>query len=160
MVWLGVDLGEARVGLALSDPELTFAHPIGNIKVHGNAMDAIEDVIDILEREQVERIIVGVPLLLSGKQGESARKAQGWTRELMSRLLEYRNTGQIQLNDVPIVELQDERLTTVTAHRQLSDTQISTRDHRPMVDQQSAVLILQSALDARHADAIPSNEAA
>ena len=160
MVWLGVDLGEARVGLALSDPELTFAHPIGNIKVHGNAMDAIEDVIDILEREQVERIIVGVPLLLSGKQGESARKAQGWTRELMSRLLEYRNTGQIQLNDVPIVELQDERLTTVTAHRQLSDTRISTRDHRPMVDQQSAVLILQSALGARHADAIPSNEAA
>lgn len=159
MVWLGVDLGEARVGLALSDPELTFAHPIGNIKVHGNAMDAIEDVIDILEREQVERIIVGVPLLLSGKQGESARKAQGWTRELMSRLLEYRNTGQIQLNDVPIVELQDERLTTVTAHRQLSDTRISTRDHRPMVDQQSAVLILQSALGARHADAIPSNEA-
>ena len=53
MVWLGVDLGEARVGLALSDPELTFAHPIGNIKVHGNAMDAIEDVIDIIEREQV-----------------------------------------------------------------------------------------------------------
>ena len=49
MVWLGVDLGEARVGLALSDPELTFAHPIGNIKVHGNAMDAIEEAMKELE---------------------------------------------------------------------------------------------------------------
>lgn len=159
MVWLGVDLGEARVGLALSDPELTFAHPIGNITVHGNAMDAIEDVIDIIEREQVGLVIVGVPLLLSGKQGGSAHKAQHWMRELMSRLLEYKHTGQIKLDDVPIVELQDERLTTVTAHRQLSDTLISTREHRSMVDQQSAVLILQSALDARQAGAMSNNDA-
>lgn len=159
MVWLGVDLGEARVGLALSDPELTFAHPIGNITVRGNAMDAIEDVIDIIEREQVGRVIVGVPLLLSGKHGGSAHKAQHWMRELMSRLLEYKNTGQIHLDDVPIVELQDERLTTVTAHRQLSDTLIPTRNHRSMVDQQSAVLILQSALDARQAGAMSNNDA-
>lgn len=152
MVWLGVDLGAARVGLALSDPELTFAHPIGNIRVYGDALEAIDDVIDIIEREHVDHVVVGMPLLLSGSAGESAKKARHWTHELVARMVEYRDTGQLHIDDIPVVELHDERLTTVTAHRQLSDVRIATRGHRPMVDQQSAVLILQSALDAARTD--------
>ncbi|MEJ5922194.1 Holliday junction resolvase RuvX [Bifidobacterium thermophilum] len=154
MVWLGVDLGAARVGLALSDPELTFAHPIGNIRVHGDAMEAVDDVIDIIEREHVDHVVVGMPLLLSGNTGQSAKKARRWVHELIARMIEYRDTGQLHISDIPLVELHDERLTTVTAHRQLCDVRITARGHRPMVDQQSAVLILQSALDtARTEDA-------
>lgn len=152
MVWLGVDLGAARVGLALSDPELTFAHPIGNIRVHGDAMEAVDDVIDIIEREHVDHVVVGMPLLLSGNTGQSAKKARRWVHELIVRMIEYRDTGQLHISDIPLVELHDERLTTVTAHRQLSDVHITTRGHRPMVDQQSAVLILQSALDTAGAE--------
>ena len=49
MVWLGVDLGDARVGLALSDPELTLAHPAGNIQVYGDSFRALDEVIDVIE---------------------------------------------------------------------------------------------------------------
>ena len=48
MVWLGIDLGDARVGLSKSDPELTFAHPIGNIQSYGDSFNAIEDVLNII----------------------------------------------------------------------------------------------------------------
>lgn len=68
MTWLGIDLGDARVGLALSDPELTFAHPIGNIQVHGDSFRAIEDVIYTIEDEDVNHVIVGLPLLLRDRK--------------------------------------------------------------------------------------------
>ena len=55
MVWLGIDLGDARVGLALSDPELTLAHPIGNIQVYGDSFRALDEVIDVIGDESVDR---------------------------------------------------------------------------------------------------------
>ncbi len=149
MVWLGVDLGDARVGLALSDPELTFAHPIGNIAAYGDAFHAMSEVIEIIEREQVERVIVGLPLLLSGEEGKSAKKARRWANNLTARLTTLVAGEQTSLRQTPPIELIDERLTTVSAHRQLSQANIAGRNHRPAVDQQSAVVILQTALDAR-----------
>ena len=65
-IWMGIDLGDARVGIALSDPELILAHPRGNIKVPGDSFYALEDVIDAIEEENVERVFVGYPLLLNG----------------------------------------------------------------------------------------------
>lgn len=148
MVWLGVDLGDARVGLALSDPELTFAHPIGNIAAYGDAFHAMSEVIEIIEREQVERVIVGLPLLLSGEEGKSAKKARRWANNLTARLTVLVASEQTLLRQTPQIELIDERLTTVSAHRQLSQANIAGRHHRPAVDQQSAVVILQTALDS------------
>ena len=135
MVWLGIDLGDARVGLALSDPELTLAHPIGNIQVYGDSFRA------------VDHVVVGLPLLLNGEDGKSAKKARRWTANLGKRLSFAVANDDYTLTSVPIIELVDERLTTVTAHRQLFDARIGGRRHRPMVDQQSAVVILQTALD-------------
>lgn len=140
-VWMGVDLGNARVGLALSDPELTFAHPAGNIRAYGDYSMTVEDVIDRIEDEHVSHVVVGHPLLLSGKEGESARKAGAWADRLRYRLA-------VEGFDDVTVELLDERLTTVTAHHQLSEAGMSMRRHRSSVDQQSAVVILQTALDA------------
>lgn len=147
MVWLGVDLGDARVGLALSDPELTFAHPIGNIAAYGDAFHAMNEVIEIIEREQVERVIVGLPLLLSGEEGKSAKKARRWVANLETRLRALIASEQTSLSHTPQITLIDERLTTVSAHRQLTQANIAGRNHRPAVDQQSAVVILQTALD-------------
>ncbi|KAB7791231.1 Holliday junction resolvase RuvX [Bifidobacterium leontopitheci] len=148
MTWLGVDLGDARVGLALSDPELTFAHPYGNVQAYGDSFRALDDVITVVEDEGVEHIVVGLPLLLDGTEGKSAKKARRWCANLVRRMQTLAEEGDFALARVPTVSLQDERLTTVTAHRQLLDANVGSRRHRPVVDQQSAVMILQSALDS------------
>lgn len=149
MTWLGIDLGDARVGLALSDPELTLAHPIGNIQAYGDSFRALDDVIYVIEDEQVDHIVIGLPLLLNGDEGKSAKKARRWAANLVKRIDRMIEDGEIHLNTTPDVELMDERLTTVSAHRQLHEANIAGRRHRPMVDQQSAVVILQSALDRK-----------
>lgn len=149
MVWLGIDLGDARVGLALSDPGITLAHPVGNIQVYGDSFRALDEVVDVIEDESVDHVIVGLPLLLSGEEGKSAKKARRWTVNLERRLRAAVKDDEYSLTQVPTIELVDERLTTVTAHHQLFDAQIGGRGHRPMVDQQSAVVILQTAIDRR-----------
>lgn len=147
MVWLGIDLGDARVGLALSDPELTLAHPIGNIQVYGNSFRALDEVIDVIGDESVDHVVIGLPLLLNGEEGKSAKKARRWSVNLEKRLHAAVEDESYSVTRVPTIELVDERLTTVTAHHQLFDARIGGRKHRPMVDQQSAVVILQTALD-------------
>ncbi|QOL34120.1 Holliday junction resolvase RuvX [Bifidobacterium lemurum] len=147
MVWLGVDLGNARVGLALSDPELTLAHPAGNIAVYGDSFFALEDVCALIEDEHVDRVIVGLPLQMDGTEGKSAKKARRWADNLTKRLKLLVDDDQSPIQTVPQVTLVDERLTTVSAHRLLLDASVRTNRHRPVVDQQSAVVILQTALD-------------
>lgn len=146
MTWLGIDLGDARVGLALSDPELSFADPIGDIEVHGDSFRGLDDVIDTIARERVDVVVIGLPLQLNGAEGKSAKKARRWAANLKKRLAS-RDSGTPELEVAPRVDMLDERLTTVAAHRQLFDADLTGRSHRPFVDQQSAVLILQMALD-------------
>lgn len=149
MTWLGIDLGDARVGVALSDPELTFAHPIGDIESYGDSFNAIAQVIDLVEQESVEAVIVGLPLQLNGTAGKSAKKARRWAANLAKRITAAAEDGRSSIQKIPQIMLCDERLTTVSAHRQLSEAALASDRHRPVVDQQSAVLILQMALD-RH----------
>lgn len=146
-MWLGVDLGDARVGLALSDPLLTLAYPIGNIDVHGDSFRAIDEVIDVIEEHCVTRIIIGLPLMLDGTEGKSAKKARRWGRNLDKRIRMLIDDREFQSTTVPDITWVDERLTTVSAHNQLLEANVTMREHRAMVDQQSAVLILQSELD-------------
>ena len=151
-VWLGVDLGDARVGLALSDPELTLAHPAGNIQVFGDSFYASDEVSDLIEDERVSHVGIGLPLQLDGTEGKSAKKARRWASNLVKRMERDGAGRQFVGRRPPTVSLEDERLTTVSAHRQLFEANISSCGHRPKVDQQSAVNILQSALDRRTAD--------
>ena len=147
MVWLGVDLGNARVGLALSDPELTLSHPAGNITVRRDYFEAFDDVLNVIEDNRVDRVVIGLPLDMDGTEGRSAKKARRWSTNLVTRLERERDDPQSGITWMPDVMLIDERLTTVAAHRQLFDAQIDSRGHRALVDQQSAVTILQMALD-------------
>lgn len=148
MTWLGIDLGDARVGLSISDPELTFAHPIGNVQVVGDSFRAIDDVMNLIEENSVKKVVIGLPLQLDGTEGKSAKKARRWGKNLAKRIQIAYDDSDWSLSYVPDIVWKDERLTTVSAHRQLLQADFSTRQHRSMVDQQSAVLILQSALDA------------
>ncbi|MFT8592861.1 MAG: Holliday junction resolvase RuvX [Bifidobacterium sp.] len=150
-VWLGVDLGNARVGLALSDPELTLAHPAGNVEVQHDSFEAIEQIIQVIEDNDVVRVIVGYPLLLDGTAGKSARKAARWVKAIRARIETLIDDDDFAVPQAPVIVLADERLTTVTAHAMLLEANVSSRAHRPRVDQQSAAIILQSAIDAETA---------
>ena len=101
---------------------------------------AIFKCVDLIDDEQISHVVIGYPLLLDGTEGKSAKKARRWAKALEKHLL---NAGM-----TATVELLDERLTTVSAHRQLIEAGLATRKHRPNVDQQSAVLLLQAALDS------------
>ena len=94
MVWLGVDLGNARVGLALSDPELTLAHPAGNITVRRDYFEALDDVLNVIEDNRVDRVVIGLPLDMDGTEGRSAKKARRWSTNLVTRLEHERNDPQ------------------------------------------------------------------
>lgn len=141
-VLLGVDVGQARVGLAASDPEGLLAHPVDTLRrdlEHTADLDRI--AVEVRERSAVG-VVVGLPRSLSGQEGLAARLAREYAGALQRRL------------EVP-VRLWDERLTTVDAHRSLRSSGVPGRRQRGVVDQAAAVLILQAALDARRAGRPP-----
>ncbi|MFK5635316.1 MULTISPECIES: Holliday junction resolvase RuvX [unclassified Ornithinimicrobium] len=137
-VLLGVDVGEARVGLAASDPDGVLAHPVATLARDHESLTDLDDIVhEALERGAVV-IVVGLPRSLSGEEGLAAARARDYAGALQRRV------------EVP-VRLWDERLTTVDAHRNLRLSGVRGRDQRAVVDQAAAVLILQAALDARRA---------
>jgi putative holliday junction resolvase len=137
-VLLGVDVGEARVGLAASDPVGLLAHPVATLaRDHEQGSDLAAIAEEVRSRAAVG-VVVGLPRSLSGGEGLAARGARDYADLLQRRL------------EVP-VRLWDERLTTVDAHRNLHRSGVRSRDQRGVVDQAAAVLILQAVLDARRA---------
>lgn len=151
-MWLGIDLGNARVGLALSDPELSFAYPAGNIRVYGDYFQSFDDVLNIIEEKQIDTVVVGLPIDLHGREGHSASRAKQWAHQLRKYLEEEVLDSRSAIQTVPDIVMVDERLTTVDAHRKLYDAHKTSRKHRAVVDQQAAVEILQMALDRARRD--------
>ena len=130
---LGVDVGMARVGIARSDPDGVLATPVESIPVTGDEEAGLARAAELARDCAV--VYVGLPLHMGGQEGASARYAQQWAALLADR--------------VPApVRLVDERLSTVEAHRRLRSSGRSTRRHRPVVDQEAAVIILQGALES------------
>ncbi len=136
---LALDLGEVRIGVALSDPLGVTAQPVGNIQRVGKRRD-LAAVRELVEQHEVARIVIGNPLLLSGEAGTGTEGAEAFAEELRKRLPE-----------VP-VELWDERLTTVEAERTLIGGGVRRGKRRKVIDAMAATLILQSYLDSRAVD--------
>jgi putative holliday junction resolvase len=132
-----VDLGRARVGIAVSDELRMLAH--AKPPLEGRDKKALLRRLAALARdEDIERFLVGLPLELSGEQGPAARAAHGFATLLANA------TGCD-------VELVDERLTSVEAERRLAEAGFEHRkQRRAHVDGQAAAILLQSWLD-RHA---------
>ena len=130
---LGLDIGDKRIGVALSDPQGILASPLTIIDCSHDRAD-IEAIIAIVSQNQVGQIIVGLPLSMDGSIGKQAEKVKAFTRELCNH------------TEVP-VEFRDERLSTVSARR-LMQTVRKTRKTRH--DAVAAALILQSYLDEAH----------
>ncbi|MDX1389421.1 MAG: Holliday junction resolvase RuvX [Acidobacteriota bacterium] len=135
---LGLDLGDVRVGLALSDPLGITAQPAGTLDRKGGP-PLVERIRSLVAEHGVTRIVVGRPLLLSGAVGERAAESEAVARQLRA-----------VLPDVE-VELWDERLTTAEAERVMIAADVSRKKRRSKIDTLAAVLILQSYMDARGA---------
>ena len=130
---LGLDLGDRRIGIAVSDETGTVAQGRGVYLRRGEEED-LAHLSELCRRERVETIVVGLPLNMDGSEGEQARKARAFARALADR------TG------LP-VELLDERLTTAEADWVLKEAGLRERKRRKVRDELAAVLILQAWLD-------------
>ena len=133
---LGIDVGAVRVGVALSDPYGLLATPLVTLPrdvENGTDSDAVAGLV---AEHDVVGIVVGLPITLAGREGPAAEAAREFAAVLETRVA------------VP-VELSDERLTTVVAHKQLRAAGRKGRKHRAVVDQVAAVGILQGWLDSQ-----------
>jgi putative Holliday junction resolvase len=131
--WLGVDYGDARIGLAISDELVLLAHPAATVLNDGSALATIRQLI---VAKKVTGIVVGIPRNMNGTFGPSADKAKKFAEELRKQLPEQR------------IVFWDERLTTAEAQRLLHGAGKNIKSSRPMLDQVAAQILLQSYLDS------------
>ena len=133
---LGIDYGDARIGLSLSDETKFLASPLKMIRAKPKLEDTAKAIYEeISDRSSPEKIVLGLPLHLSGKESPSSLKV----REL--------GTFLEQLFGVPVI-FWDERLTTAQVERTLKEAEFSRKKRTKVVDSMAACVILQSYLDS------------
>jgi len=130
---LGLDIGDRRIGVALSDPEGILASPLTIINRTDESQD-IEAIIDIINQRQVSRIVVGLPRSMNGSLGKQAEKVKAFAQKLGECI------------EIP-VEYRDERLTTVLAERLAQVVKTKKTREKAGHDAQAAAIILQDYLD-------------
>ncbi|MFL6141952.1 MAG: Holliday junction resolvase RuvX [Labedaea sp.] len=136
---LAVDLGSVRVGVALSDPGPVLATPLVTLSRDERLGSDLDRLAELVVEYEVVEVVVGLPRTLSARHGTAAELAVAYAAQLSSRI-----------GSTP-VRLADERLTTVSASRMLSQRGVRGQRQRAVVDQAAAVEILQAWLDARAA---------
>jgi putative pre-16S rRNA nuclease len=135
---LGVDVGTVRIGVASSDPDGILATPVETVRRDRNDKH-VKRLARLVADMDVVEVVVGLPRTLAERTGPSAVDAIAVADTLAARI-------------APIpVRLADERLTTVTAQRELREAGIKAKGQRAMIDQAAAVGILQTWLDQRRA---------
>jgi putative Holliday junction resolvase len=141
---MGIDLGDKRVGVAVSDELGITAQGVATIQRAG--LNALIDAIGELVREkEVTRIVVGLPLNMNGSEGPRAEGARAFATRVEEAL------------GIPCA-LWDERLTTRAAERVLIEGEVSRKKRRAVIDQLAAQLILQGFLDSERAAAHVDDE--
>lgn len=132
---LGIDYGEARAGLAITDELKITAQGLRTINHNGNDKKLLAELDKVLEEYEVETIVVGMPLLLNGDKSNRAEITEKFIHKL-----------RCKYNKTKIVS-QDERLTTVQAHRTMNDLGINNKKKKELVDTISAVYILETYMN-------------
>ena len=130
---LGIDYGDVRVGLAVSDVTEFLASGIGNVKIKG-MNDALQQVLEKIKETGCEKIVLGLPLNMNGSAGEKAEKVKVFASKLE------------EASGLEVV-LVDERRTTIMAHNFMNSTGTSGKKRKESVDTLSAQIILQTYLD-------------
>ena len=132
---IGLDYGEARIGVAVSDLLGTIANPLDTISEKDREKQ-LEKVLEVIERERAEKIVVGLPKRMDGTLGHRAEYTKAFAEELSERC------------SLPLV-MWDERLSSSEAHRMLESGGVSGKKRKTKVDKIAAVLILQTYLDSQ-----------
>ena len=132
MRYLGLDVGDRWIGVALSDPSAKLASPFTILERSDDIAD-VKAIVSIIEEHDVGLVVVGLPRMLNGSLGIQAQKVGAFTRQLQDRI------------DIP-VEFRDERLTTVSARR-LMRVSGTKKSRRKRDDAIAAAVILQAFLD-------------
>jgi len=138
---LGIDYGERRIGLAISDPTGTIAQALPTLLRRRGKRPPYVKILEAIDEWDVERVVVGLPLEISGDEGQPATDVRSFGDGLERR-------AKIQ------VEYWDERFTSVRAQREIIrlDLPAAARREKERVDAMAATLILQSYLDAQRED--------
>jgi putative Holliday junction resolvase len=137
---LGLDVGERRIGVAVSDPDGRMAFPLVTHERRGG--DDAAALLDVARREEAGRIVVGLPLSLDGTHGPQAEEAAQFAERL-------KRTGDLE------VVLWDERLSSLEADHHLRAAGKRGKDAKARRDAIAASIILQSYLDSRRDGALP-----
>lgn len=130
---LGVDVGERRIGLAISDPSGLIASPV-EVIMRAEDTDAVAEILNRACVYGAEIIVVGMPIDLRGEMGVAARKMSKFVAALRER------------SEIPVVTC-DERLTSAAAARSMQEAGLTERERRGQVDKVAAALMLQTWLD-------------
>jgi putative Holliday junction resolvase len=131
---LGIDFGDVRIGLALSDELRMLAHPLETVP---NSPQALPRISKLVAEKSVDALVVGLPKNMDGTKGPAAQKAEAFAAQLRSAHPGIR------------VVLWDERMTTVAAQRALHEAGRNVKNSRSVVDQVAAQMILQGWLDSQ-----------
>ena len=137
---LGVDYGQKRIGLAVSDDGEVIASPLEVVDSGGEMIGDARKIARIAKAEDCGRIVVGMPMNLKGERGPAAQQAERFVKTLRNQ------------TPLPVV-VWDERLSTAQANRSLLAADVSRAGRRGRVDKIAAALILQNYLDAQRAAA-------
>jgi putative Holliday junction resolvase len=132
---IGLDIGDRRIGVAISDPLRITAAGLETIE-RTNVRADVQAVRDIALRHGAVQIVVGLPQNMDGSMGEQSEKVKSFARKLAREI------------NIPIV-YEDERLTTISAIRTLTIQGVKTGHNKALVDQQAAAIILQKFLDRK-----------
>lgn len=135
MRYLGLDVGDKHIGVALSDETATLASGLPTLQRRGPRKD-VAAVVQLIRAHDVREVVVGLPRRLDGSIGPQAQKVLGFVEDLRPRA------------GVPVVAW-DERFTSVVANQALIEGDVSRRARKALVDKVSAILILQNYLDYR-----------
>ncbi|MFJ9389469.1 Holliday junction resolvase RuvX [Nocardioides sp. NPDC101246] len=146
-VRLGLDPGDARIGVARSDPTGFLATPLETVKKGRGDLARLQEIVaEIAEESMMLEVVVGLPRSLKGGENPATAKVRDFAASLARRVA-----------PVP-VRLVDERLTTVSAEAMLRDRGRKGQDRRAVVDMAAAVVILQHALDSERASGTAPGE--
>ena len=132
---LGIDYGERRIGLALSDPMGIIAKPLRTID-RKKTTDYISEILNTSKEKNANIIVVGLPLTLRGKQSKQTEIVQKFIEKLT------------QLVKIPVVPV-DERLSSISAKKSLQEQGVKTGHAKGRVDETAAAIILQEYLDSQ-----------
>jgi putative Holliday junction resolvase len=139
-VWIGVDVGTVRVGVATSDPHGILATPLATLQRDARTNADIEQLVQLVHDREAIGVVVGLPRTMAGKEGPSAAFAREFGELLAARIA-----------PTP-VKYVDERLTTVSATRKLTENRSKVtrgaRAKREVIDQAAAVELLQHWLES------------